>query len=280
MRHDALIIWGHGLPDLDGVLDIVRATPGFKVRRILVRDINDMPRFVRSVYNFDYAPYRHLIDKTKYLLSVPPQAAFIFLDNRDPEEHTVGQGRFAHTECKKMTALKRAIREAYNPQVDGRPSEHHVVHGTDHVGQTLATLRLLGFRGIDALDATKRSTLDTPSHLPPRRQWTLQRVDLSKVYARIANEPDSALPHTVVPIDQTPHALFVNGEAEPYEQYWQTHRGTRLQEDHAPQAFQRLAEHLDYLGEAYPDSYLLMEPLDGDRFVLLDAPSKRGTARF
>lgn len=279
MRHDALIIWGHGLPDLDRVLDLVRATAGFKIRRILIRDIDDMPRFVRSVYNFDYAPYRHLIDKTRYLLNVPPQAAFIFIDNLAPEEHTVGKGRFAHTECQRMTALKRAIRDQYNPTIDGKPSEHHIVHGTDHIGQTLATLKLLNFRSIDELTTAKRDILDTPDHLPPHKQWTLCNVDLSKVYARIANEPGADQPHRVMPIDQTPHALYLADEPEAYEHYWQTHRGTRLQEDHAPQAFKQLSEQLDYLGEDYPDSYLLLEPLDDERFVLLDGVHRAAILR-
>jgi hypothetical protein len=279
MRHDTLIIWGHGLPDLDRILDLVRATPGFKIRRILMRDIEDMPRFVRSVYNFDYAPYRHLIDKTRYLLGVPPRAAFIFLDNLEPKEHTVGKGRFAHTECAKMTALKRAIRDQYNPQADGKPSEHHVVHGTDHIGQTVATLKLLGFRSIDELSATKPAVLDTPDHLPARKQWTLKPIDMSKVYARISNRPAADLPHQVLPIDQTPHALFLKGDREAYEDYWRTHRGIRLQEDHAPQAFEQLSEQLEYLGPDYPDGYLLLEPLDDERYVLLDGVHRASILR-
>lgn len=270
MRHDALIIWGHGLPDLDRVLDLVRATPGFKIRRILLRDIEDMPRFVRSVYNFDYAPYRHLIDKTRYLLSVPPRAAFIFIDNFNPQEHTVGKGRFAHTECAKMTALKRAIREQFNPRDNGQPSEHHIVHGTDHAGQTIATLKLIGFRGIDELVSETSGILDTPDHLPPQKQWTLKQIDLSKVYARIATPPGRDTKHDVMPIGQTPHALHLAGDPEAYETYWQTHRGTRLQEDHAPQAFTKLNEQLDYLGPGHPDSYLLLDPMDDERYVLLD----------
>ncbi|MEO0475282.1 MAG: hypothetical protein AAF085_04810 [Planctomycetota bacterium] len=270
MRHDVLIIWGHGLPDLDGVLEMVRATPGFHIRRVLLRDIDDMPRFVRSVYNFDYAPYRHLIDKTKYLLSTPPRAAFIVLENTDPEEHTVGNGRFAHTECRRMTKLKRAIRERFNPTVEGGSSEHHVVHGTDHIGQTLATINLLGYRKISELIRDTPAILKTPDHLPPRKQWTLQRIEVSSVYARIASMPGEQPPHRVMPIGQTPHALHLAGEHEPYEQYWQTHRGSRLQEDHAPQAFDHLAKQFDYLGESHPESYLLLEPLDDGRYVLLD----------
>jgi hypothetical protein len=270
MRHDVLIIWGHGLPDLDGVLDLVRATPGFAIRRVITRDIDDMPRFVRSVYNFDYAPYRHLIDKTKYLLDVTPRAAFIVLENEQPEEHTVGTGRFAHTECQRMTALKRAIRERFNPTVDGKPSEHHVVHGTDHAGQTLATLNLLGYRKVEDLICNTPAILDTPDHLPPKKHWTLQRVELSKVYARIANAPGDSSPHHIAPIAQTPHAMHVAGDREPYEQYWQWHGGDRFHEDHAPKAFDRLNEQFDYLGEGYPDSYLLLEPMDDERYILLD----------
>lgn len=279
MRHDVLIIWGHGLPDLDGVLDLVRATPGFNIRRVITRDIDDLPRFVRSVYNFDYAPYRHLIDKTKYLLSVSPRAAFIVLDNLEPEEHTVGTGRFAHTECQRMTALKRAIRERFNPSANGKPSEHHVVHGTDHVGQTLATINLLGYRKVEDLISETSAILQTPDHLPPKQQWTLQRVDLSKVYARLANAPGERLPHRIVPIAQTPHAMHLAGDPEPYAQYWQSHRGLRLQEDHAPEAFDQLKERFDYLGQDHPDSYLLLEPLDEDRYVLLDGVHRAAILR-
>ncbi|MGB1125188.1 MAG: hypothetical protein ACPG4Q_08280 [Phycisphaeraceae bacterium] len=279
MRHDALIIWGHGLADLDRILEMVRVHQGFRIRRILLRDIDDMPRFVRSVYNFDYAPYRHLIDKTRYLLSVPPRAAFIFLDNLQPEEHSVGTGRFAHTECAKMTALKRAIRDQFNPKVNGQPSDNHIVHGTDHVGQTLATLKLLGLQRIDELNHTQPTILKTPDHLPPRKQWTIKQIEMSKVYARISNKPGADLPHQVVPLDQTPHALYLAGEQEAYKDYWLTHRGNRLQEDHAPQAFDHLSEQLDYLGSSHPDSYLLLERLDDQRFVLLDGVHRASILR-
>lgn len=288
MRLDALLIWGHGLPDLDGILSAVRADPGFRIRRVVVRDIDDMPRFVRSVYNFDYAPYRHLIDKTRYLMQTPPRCAVIFTDNLQPDEHETGSGRFKHIECRKMTALKRRIRERYNPVAQGRPTEHHVVHGTDHAGQTQAVLDLLGYRSFVELKDATLGVIPTPGHLPSIEQWTLRRIPMRSVYARIAKEEQAGAgpPHMLIPLGQTPHALLLDGESGPYERYWQQHRGTMLQDDHAPQAFTGLAERLDYLGADYPDDYLLLEPLDGDRFVLLDgvhraaALRSRGEASF
>lgn len=286
MRHDALIIWGHGLPDLDGVLDLVRATPGFAIRRILIRDIDDMPRFVRSVYNFDYAPYRHLIDKTRYLMQTPPRFAVIFADNLEPKEHEAGVGRFAHIECERMTALKCRIRERYNPTIDGKPTEHHVVHGTDHAGQTQAILDLLGYRSFAELDDTTRGVVPVPGHLPPKSEWTIKAIPMKAIYARInrgVNETPSvtaaATPHLLLPLVQTPHAMMLDGDPQAYEQYWQTHRGTRLVDDHAPAAFAKLANKLDYLGKDYPDDFLLFERIDDERYVLLDGVHRAAILR-
>lgn len=284
MRHDALIIWGHGLPDLDRVLALVRATPGFAIQRILIRDIDDMPRFVRSVYNFDYAPYRHLIDKTRYLMSVPPKAAFIFLDNLEPDEHEVGVGRFKHIECRRITALKRAIRDRYNPKADGEPSEHHVVHATDHVGQTHAILDLLGYKSFADLKNHAQGVIPAPTHLPPVKRWTLKQIPIRSVYARVnPSSKDRAEAtggsHMLLPLGQTPHALMLDNDPESYADYWREHRGTRLTDDHAPEAFAKLAEQLDYLGEEHPDSYILLEPLDEDRYVLLDGVHRASILR-
>lgn len=284
MRHDALIIWGHGLHDLDRVLDLVRAMPGFTIRRILIRDIDDMPRFVRSVYNFDYAPYRHLIDKTRYLMSVPPKAAFIFLDNLDPKEHEVGIGRFKHIECQRITALKQAIREQFNPKTDGKPSEHHIVHATDHVGQTHAILDLLGYKSIAELQTNEQGVIQAPSHLPPVKRWTLKQIPIQSVYARInlfkQHRVETATnSHMLLPLAQTPHAMMLDNDPQAYAEYWQEHCGTRLTDDHAPQAFANLAERFDYLGEDYPDSYILLEPLDGERYVLLDGVHRASILR-
>lgn len=286
MRLDALLIWGHGLPELDGILDQVRADPGFRIRRIVQREIDDLPRFVRSVYNFDYAPYKHLIDKTRYLMQTPARFAVIFADNIEPEEHESGSGRFKHIECRKMTALKRKIRERYNPTDNGKPTEHHIVHGTDHAGQTQAILELLGYRRFADLDHAAQGIIKTPGHLPPKPQWTLKQIPLQSVYARIVrkraeagDDGEAASPHMLLPLSQTPQALLLGGEPQAYEDYWQAHRGTLLQDDHAPPAFQALAERLDYLGEQYPDDYLLLEPLDEKRYVLLDGVHRAAILR-
>ena len=282
MRLDALLIWGHGLAELDSILAMVRRTPGFKIRRVIQRDIDDMQRFVRSVYNFDYAPYRHLIDKTRYLMQTPPKFAVIFADNLEPDEHETGSGRFAHIECRKMTALKRRIREHYNPRVDGKMTEHHIVHGTDHAGQTQAIIELLGYKKFSELINRTNRVLPAPEHLPTKQEWNLQSIPMNSIYARISTTSsvsDADVSHVLLPLSQTPHAMMLAGEPETYKQYWAQYRGSLLQDDHAPDAFQYLADQLDYLGEDHPNSYLLFEQLDHDRFVLLDGVHRAAILR-
>lgn len=291
MRLDVLLIWGHGLPHLDGILDTVRADPNFRIRRVVTRDVDDLPRFVRSVYNFDYAPFRHLIDKTRYLMTTPPRIAVIFADNLAPDECETGQGRFAHLECRKMTALKRAIRERYNPRENGKPSEHHVVHGTDHIGQTRAMIDLLGYASFEALEDAHRHILSIPRHLPASDRWTIKQILMRNVFASINRTPQgedksNGPRHLVLPLAQTPHAQMLAGESQAYEDYWQAHQGQALQDDHAPKAFTELAQTLDYLGDRYPDDYLLLRALDEKNYLLLDGLHRaailraRGQQRF
>ena len=147
-RYDYFLIWGHGLPHQEQILEMIQADPALKIIDIRPFRPRDLPRFVNEIYSCDYAPREHLKAKTEYLLTLPiNDVVVIFVLNTDVQEVMRGEGAFRHPECDRIKRIKDAIRNRFNPRVDGKRSEWHVVHASDSEAQTSRLFRYLQFVG-------------------------------------------------------------------------------------------------------------------------------------
>ncbi len=174
--------------------------------------------FVQDLYACDTVPFKHLVNKTRYLLKLKPNIIFILVENAHPDPQIVGSGAFKHEQCMVIKGVKTEIRNRFNP----KRTENHVVHASDYESQTRHVLRILDIR------------------VP--KKWGGGRIKTVRLDSLRANIIGSGL----VSIEDTPHYKFVCGRRALYQKYYDKYFGTRLTDDHAPQAFDLLIKNFKY----------------------------------
>ena len=217
-RFDYFIIWGHGLKYKEEIIEVIENNPNLEVLAIQKHNPKSIEKLVKAIYSYDYAPFKHLTNKTKYLLSTKASVLFIFVRNTNPrEEYTEGNPVFRHKECVSIKGVKEDIRDRFNERKSDRRTEDHVVHGSDNQSQTDYILKYLGYKeGVDKFINMANPLLPVTYHLSSFNKFVLKEVNLSDIYCSIATGPKS---HNLVPIQETPHYRFLTGDAKEYDAY-------------------------------------------------------------
>jgi len=221
---------------------MIRYHDNFEIVRMKRIKIENMERFVKDVYSSDTAPWIHLKAKSRYLMRSLFHAVFILMINKNPNEQQKGPRR-NHIECRKMTALKIAIRNAFNPRFSDLSQEkpplnkgvshHHCIHGSDYESQTEHMLKLVGWKNLNFHRRNDRFEYFFPYHLVGVNNPKLEtrRVDDLKV---------GLVGQGRVKVENTPHYQYVCGNTQAYEDYFNKHFGYALCEDHFPEAFDEM----------------------------------------
>ena len=245
-RIDSFIIWGHGIQYIREIMCTLR--DNFEIITIRRIAIDDMPGFVGDIYDCDTYPASHLKAKNAYLMKVPKEIIFVLVVNNDVDEHPSGSGAFRGVQCSHVVAVKKKIRERFNP----RPHDH-VIHGTDYERQTGHILKVLGLQPLEYWTKNK------PYHLPAAgRKKT--KVHIDDLRANI-------LGAGLVKIEDTPHYKYLTGDKKAYEDYFFRHMGRGLNEDHFPEAFDRLID-MDH------------EPIIVKGSIILDGVHRAAIAKY
>jgi hypothetical protein len=275
-RFDYFLIWSHGIAQQKEILQYIRGEQAFRILEIRRHVPRNLERFVREVYSFDYAPFEHLKSKTRYLLDLPPEVVFIFIENLDVQDVVCGEETFRHVECVRVKSVKEAIRDALNPRIDGHRSEHHVVHASDSELQTHKMLQYLGFEGgIDGLRAGGHVLLhQAPHHLARFGCFSLRRIPMSKLACsllRVDPASGSAAEHEVRGIDASPHYQCLQENLDSYADYYSQSPGIYQTDDHSAQNLKQLAVDFSYLKEPYETAYIVVRyEARSDRFIVMD----------
>ena len=260
-RYDFFLIWGHGLQHKEVIIQTIKNTPNFRIVRIMDHSPKSIRKFVQEVYSFDYAPFKHLKKKTKYLLKTPRQVLLIFVKNEDTQEILLGKKSYMHVECANVKALKEEIRNKLNPRKkDGTRSEHHVIHATDNEMQTSKMIQHLGFgSGINAFGSPSLVLKSAPYHLRKIKAFTLQKVKTEKLHtSQVINEPEKKASKGAIPIKSSLHFKFLQGEQTEYIHYYQKNRGKALKDAHFPDDFRNLSDNFTYLGADNETDYIIV----------------------
>ncbi|ELI6450348.1 hypothetical protein RRM63_003762, partial [Photobacterium damselae] len=141
-RYDCFLIWGHGLEFLNSIIEEIESSNNFRICHIEKKKINNIKKFIKKVYSFDYAPWEHLKNKTRYLYNQKKEVCFIFVENLNPDVEFVDVGNFRHSECMNVKKIKSSIRNKYNPQINNKITHNHIIHATDNEFQTYDMLEL------------------------------------------------------------------------------------------------------------------------------------------
>ena len=97
-RIDCILVWGHGLKHLEDIIFEIEKNKNFEVLKIIKHIPKSQKKLVKEVYSYDYAPFYHLKNKTKYLMKVDNVVCFIIVKNIIPNEDFYGEGAFRHVE--------------------------------------------------------------------------------------------------------------------------------------------------------------------------------------
>ena len=182
-RYDYFLIWGNGIQYKHAILDIIRRQPSIHIVKIQNHIPNSIPKFVKTIYSYDYAPLQHLKAKTNYLLKTDPDVMFIFVHNQDVQEVYRGKGAFRHIECEQITIIKKEIRDKFNPRQNGKRTEEHVIHASDNESQVDHILRYLGYKtGLNLFKHVPNPLLTLPYYLGKFDKFSIQRINASQLY--------------------------------------------------------------------------------------------------
>ena len=213
-RFDCFLIWGHGINECHKIIDLIDDDDGVEMKIVKNITTNNISSFVKKVYSFDYAPWRHLKSKTRYLKDKGCEVIFIFVENIKPDVDYAGEGKFRHLECNNIKRIKNEIREKFNPRENGLLTHNHVIHATDNEMQTRQLLILAGYN--ENIFYTKYKTIDLPWFINKSSQFVIKNVSLESLYCRqiiITGET------CVVPLCDSVQYKFLSDDKKPYEQY-------------------------------------------------------------
>ncbi len=280
-RMDYLLIWGHGLAHTREILGMVRTHAELEIITIVKRSIADIGQFVQDVYACDTVPFQHLVAKTRYLMTTPPQVVFILLKNTRPQEKYFGEGAFRHIQCQHIKNLKEAIRNRFNPRTpQGARTEDHVVHASDYPSQVAHVLSVLGLPSLAHYQREAHPDIDAPYHVAPLGQVTLQDVPIDSLFASILGQGPVA-------VKDTPHYQYAIGNTAPYRAYHAQHFGLNLTDDHLPEAFDAKIRDFRY-GQRLANgkrNLIVAKALGTGRYLVIDGVHRaailasRGTER-
>ena len=263
MRFDLFIIWGNGLNFIPEIISEIREDENYEIVRLKYHRFNNTDKFVKNIYKCDSVPIEHLISKTRYLLKSPKRIMSVLVKNRDPREFEVGTGEFRHIQCSKINQTKLNIRSKYNPLFKYRfrtinplprgVSHEHCIHTTDYESQTEYLLKFLDMKSIGFYKRYDNLNIEIPWHLHLGKYNIIKKLNINELKCSIIDEG-------LVFIKDTPHFKFVRGNKSPYIEYFNRNIGEKLQEDHYPEAFEKLITNFDenYNNKTKKKSYIII----------------------
>lgn len=254
----------------DEIVTLVRNEPDFDIVKITKHRPNNIKKFVREVYSFDYAPFWHLKTKTKYLLKTEKEVCFLFIENRREEWDFLGEGSFRHKESLSLKSFKDRVRDRFNPRENGKRTENHVIHATDSEEQAHHLLRYLGYEEGIALFSKQNSIFGLPYYLKGYTRFNIKEVSMDELYCTVVvgkSWHDYCTERRL--LSESPQYLGLTCDIAIYRDYIARFIGGPLQEDYNPDRYLKLSSNFKYLSSPFETSYVLAERIDG-KYVIVD----------
>ena len=269
-RVDTILVWGHGLQHLSSIFSDIRGEDDFEILKIQKHKPKSMKRFVKEMYSFDYAPFWHLKERTKYLLKTRQEVCFIFIKNLNPNEDYLGEGSFRHKESLTLKVFKELLRDRYNPYADGIRTHNHVIHATDSQEQTAHILNYLGYSEGTSIFECENKFINLPYYIKGFNNFEFNEIDVTNLFCNVI-EGDSWDNWKVktVGVKDSPQYRGLSENIEIYAHYIKTFLGGPLQEDYNIQRYKTLYKNFEYLKEPYQNSFVIAEKVD-DQYIILD----------
>ena len=268
-RIDCILIWGHGLKYLQKILLEIENHENFEILKIIRHIPKTQKQLVKEVYSYDYAPFEHLKDKTKYLKRVDKQVAFILLKNIYPDEDLYGRGPFRHVESVSLKIFKEQLRDKYNPYVNGIRSHNHILHACDNQTQTHFLLKYLGYENGLKHFLNNKKILSFPDHIKHNSCLTITKINYNDLVCRVAaGDSWDSYSLNEMEIKETPHYKSILDNSI-YERYLKKFLGGPIKDYNSPKKFKYLKSNFKYLQGPYYSSYIIVKKHE-KKYLILD----------
>ncbi len=243
MRYDISIVFPHGIQYFNEILEILYKYPDLELLYFREYEPYDFIQFIEDVYKDDAVPWQHIKGKTEYLEGLGKIMWVMLIKNHKPEEMMVGEGKYRHPQCALMNRFKWEVREKFNPIINGERSEHHVIHTTDYESQTAKLWPKFKFHPIKEIDSASNKLFPhLPWFLPYFENVTIKEQDLNELYCYQMHKTEK---NYRVPIKESIYYKFTIGDKQPYIDYWNSLKGTRIWNDISPMKFERMLNNFD-----------------------------------
>lgn len=270
-RIDYFLIWGNGIQYKWEILDLIKKEDFLEIIRIQDYHPRNIKKFVKAIYSYDYAPFQHLKAKTKYLMKSKPEVTIIFVLNKDPQEKSFGKGDFRHIECFNIKGIKEEIRNKYNPRINGKRSEEHVIHATDNESQVDYLLKYLGHsEGVEFLKNVPNSLLNVPYFIPKFDEFVIKNVNFSQIYCNTLTGNHLKYKTKSHAIEESPQYRCLDGDVDAYRSYLSLFLGGPLTADYSVERFMDLADKFVYLEKPYDNNYILVKEFRSKEYLIQD----------
>ena len=270
-RPTIFIVWPNGSKFLDDILEILDSEENNEIIRIIKIENYNMNKLVRNVYKNDQVNALHIIGKVKYLKKITGPVTFILCDETAPEMVIRGEKNNI-IDSARVLKLKNDIRSRFNTRLsNGEISHNHVVHSTDSEDEAL---RLLHMVEPTFLQNYKMSTIGVWGCDGCSMQQGLeviqetvkcQNVNIKLLKAVIIENHGRNAEY--IPLEDTPHFKFLNGNRQPYFRYISQHRGLGHKVYYSGKKFETL------LNVALRD-FKTLPPVTvkiwGDKYIIVD----------
>lgn len=266
-RYDCFLIWPHGMPYLMDILKLLEEDHRVTIKIIKINKVSSIKGIVKKIYSFDYAPWMHLKNKTKYLMKLEGrEIAYIFVENRQPNIDFFDFDRFRHDESLTIKEIKNKIREIYNPKNKERVMSHnHVIHATDNEKQTIQMLELAKLP-IECLYGD-RGLFDSPWFIDTKKGFEIKHVNINSLKAGQIDDNGKVIK---VNLNETKQYRALIGKEEEYSEYLKKNIGRSLLPYYSVSKFLHLKENFKYLEGLSNSSYIIVTYDDDNDCYILD----------
>lgn len=275
-RYDFFLIWGHGLKYKDNIIGILAKEKKFEILYIVKHKVNNMKSFIKKIYKYDYVPYFHLKNKTKYLINTQHEVMFIFLINKDPQEiWKLGHGR-GHIESHLIINKKNIIRKLFNERRNNKLTENHVVHASDNEVQVHHALKLLGYqKGLHFFETHKKKPFKVPHFLDLFDNYKIHEINTNEMVCNtIINNKI-----LTIPISESPQYKFLLGYEKEYQEYIEKYQGTKLKSYYDLIKYKNMLSNFTYLSKKFEGSYVIVKKVNNS-FLILDGLHRASIVKY
>ena len=256
LRYDTIVVWGSGLKHLEAIILDIQQNKDFEIQLIKKHKVCNFNKLLRVLYTDDHVPVCALKEKVKYLKKTSKNICFIVVRNLDSEWDYFGEGSRRIAQSLSIRKLKKFLRDRYNDIDD---CTKNIMYATNNVFQTNNILKYLGYDGMEIFN-TEEKVVNTPYHIDINN-FTIENIDISDILLRPCDTS------VFVGVKDSYQYQFLIGNEQPYVEYLEKYRGTKLCDNHNIKYFKKLINDFEYLKDE--KSYIIVQKSEG-KYRLLD----------